>query len=132
MGFIEKLVDWVVSWSQPPVPNKAKETPPNPEIILPSEAQQLLNAIDNQELQDLSDKVYLLAINVNALLQAQKQQQELLIHIATLHEELLNQLDQGNVVMIRRGPASSSSSSSSQEENSDPQDIQGKKKHILN
>jgi hypothetical protein len=127
MGFIEKLVDWVVSWSQPPVPNKAKETPPGPEIILPSEAQQLLNAIDNQELQDLSDKVYLLAINLNGLLQAQKQQQELLIHIATLHEELLNQLDQGNVVMIRRGPASSS-----QEENSDPQDIQGKKKHILN
>jgi len=137
MKFFEKLVSWFAGETKEP-PKEIKtesvveeDTPPEEvqdlQVTLPKEAQQLLSAIENQELQDLSDKVYLLAININGLLQVQKQNQELLVHISTLHEELINQLDQGKVVIVSRVRPSSQ-----QEEDSDSPDIQAKKKHILN
>ena len=137
MKFFEKLVSWFAGETKEP-PKELKvesvveeDAPPEEvqdlQVTLTEEAQQLLSAIENQELQDLSDKVYLLAININGLLQVQKQNQELLINISTLHEELINQLDQGKVVIVSRARPSSQ-----QEEDSDSPDIQAKKKHILN
>lgn len=84
----------------PPPPPLVKPEPSA--LMLPVESQKLLKAIENQQLKELQDSIFLLSVNINALLQSHKNEQEFLVHIATLHEELLYQLDQGKVVMIKR------------------------------
>lgn len=71
-------------------------------LLLTEESQKLLEKLENQQLKEISDRLMLLAVNINALVVAAKNEQEFLVHIATLHEELLYQLDQGKVVMIKR------------------------------
>jgi len=72
------------------------------DLIMPEEAKKLMASIENKQIKELADRVYLLAVNVNSLVLAFRQQQEFLVQVATLHEELLHQLDQGKVVMIKR------------------------------
>lgn len=79
-----------------------KEKKISSDLILPEEATKLMSSIENKQIKELADRVYLLAVNVNSLVIAFRQQQEFLVQVATLHEELLHQLDQGKVVMIKR------------------------------
>lgn len=115
MNFLKKIFKIFFS--------NAKE---NIKIELPENSIELLKKIENQELKNLAEKIYILSVNVNNLLETQKQQQEMLVAIATLHEELLYQLDQGNVVMIKRKEFSST------EEDEKDSDISNKKKYSLN
>lgn len=86
----------------PPAEPEIVPAPREPQLMLPEESVKLLKTVENQQLKELQDAVFMLTVNVNALLLANKNEQEFLVHIATLHEELLYQLDQGKVVMIKR------------------------------
>lgn len=65
--------------------------------------------INNSRLEALEKKIIMNSVGlerINVELSKQREEiakdREFLVHIATLHEELLNQMDQGNVVMVKR------------------------------
>lgn len=83
---------------------KAKEN-----LVMPEEAVEIMKAVENQELKDLSETVQelsermnTLTIAIGSLAKANEFNQEMLVHVATLHEELLHQLDDGKVVMVKQ------------------------------
>lgn len=75
-----------------------KYTQPN--IVVP-EQQNLMTQIDSKRIDAIEKAVLTLAIGVQKLIEETKKTQELMVHVATLHEELLHQLDQGNIAMVR-------------------------------
>lgn len=112
------------------------ESSPEPEddfkekLISSEDSVKLLSAVENQQIKELKDHVYLLALSLNSLVETSRQHQEFLVHIATLHEELLNQLDQGKVVMVKRGAVAEDEKPVRQPQS--PFDLATKKKQVLN
>jgi hypothetical protein len=99
MGWFQKIVGFFF------VP-KTKEPEP---LLLPAESMALLEKVENQNIKDLTAKITdlevrigFLTMGINALIKNHRNQEEMLVAIATLHEELLNNLDQGKVVMVKQ------------------------------
>lgn len=97
-------------------------------LISSEDSMKLLSAVENQQIKELKDHVYLLSLSLNSLVETSRQHQEFLVHIATLHEELLNQLDQGKVIMIKNGADEEKPVRQPQS----PFDTTAKKKQVLN
>lgn len=100
--FLDLFAPSTITPANPPAPVVNQEKDISSDLILPEEAKKLMASIENKQIKELADRVYLLAVNINSLVIAFRQQQEFLVQVATLHEELLHQLDQGKVVMIKR------------------------------
>lgn len=73
-----------------------------PSIISPEESKELYQKINENRLEEIEKKILILAVSVNKLTEQIMLDREYLVQIATLHEELLYQLDQGNVVMLKQ------------------------------
>lgn len=114
MNFVDKILDFFgLAWkqTQPASEPAASQV----KIIAPEHSAEFYSKINIKRLDDIEKKMLLLALTVDKLAGEIKSDREFLVHIATLHEELLNQLDQGKVVMVRQAqPESSSENSSSQ------------------
>lgn len=110
----------------------SKEDEITSKILLPEKSQELLKKIENEEIKTLGERVLCLALNVNNLCVINRQQQELLINIATMHEEMLYLLDQGKIVMMRTAPPEGAQQQQSKEDSDDPMNILHKKKEHLN
>lgn len=63
--------------------------------------EELMTKIDSKRIDAIEKAVLTLAVGVQKLIDEAKKSQELMVHVATLHEELLHQLDQGNVALVR-------------------------------
>ncbi len=112
-------------------------TSPKPlAIISPEESVDLYSKINIKKLEDIEKAVLLSALAIERIALEVKQDREFLVHIATLHEELLHQLDQGKVVMLRQGGGMDLSSSEDDLLDDGPASPQhmlsGKKKYDIN
>lgn len=61
----------------------------------------LMTAVDSRRLDDMEKLLTVVAINLHRLVEEEKKTQEYMVHLSTLHEELLNQLDQGHIAMVK-------------------------------
>lgn len=61
----------------------------------------LMTQIDAKRFAEVEKILAILTVNVHRLVEEEKKTQEYIVHLSTLHEELLNQLDQGNIAMVR-------------------------------
>lgn len=61
----------------------------------------LMTQIDSRRIDDLEKVIAVLAVNIKRLAEEEEKTQEYMVHLSTLHEELLNQLDQGNIAMVK-------------------------------
>lgn len=77
-----------------------KYVQPKVNIVAP-EQQDLMTKIDSKRIDAIEKAVLTLAVGVQRLVEEAKKTQEQMVHVATLHEELLHQLDQGNIAMVR-------------------------------
>jgi hypothetical protein len=134
MNFFAKLTELFF----PKIEESPKEVE-KPIVTISEEAEEIIKAVENQQLKELSEKVYILAVNINNLILAQKQQQEFLVQIATLQEELLNQLDQGKIMFVKQhqpfstgGPGDKASKQQQDENPFSFPDIPGKRKQNSN
>lgn len=98
MNFVLKLLELFKPRELP-----KREAPQLPEPRLPANSLKLIREIENKELKELKENIYILSVNINGLLTAYNQQNEMLNQILTLQEEMLYQLDQGNIVMVKAG-----------------------------
>lgn len=89
--------------------------PSNLEVELAKDLKEFeLLTINNSRLEAVEKKIIMIAFGlekINMALAKNRDEivgdREFLVHIATLHEELLNQLDQGKIVMMRNTQMSS-------------------------
>lgn len=132
--FLKKQIVALGAWSflTPKTPGPKVAAPEEKRLIQPDEAMKLFAAIENQKLKELKEQVYVLAVNISSLIETNRQHQEFLVHIATLHEELLNQLDQGKVVMVKRAGGHEEEKQQARQQTSSPFDMSSKKKQVLN
>lgn len=110
-------------------------------LTLPNEAVELMKKIENdklvalgKELTTLMDKIAevdavtkVIATNQIHLIKAFKQQEEMIVAIATMHEEMLYQIEQGKVMIVKPQAAPSAPKLSS--DDSDPSDPTKSKKN---
>lgn len=61
----------------------------------------LMTQVDSKRLDDMEKVLAILTVNIHRLVEEEKKTQEYMVHLSTLHEELLNQLDQGNIAMVK-------------------------------
>jgi hypothetical protein len=61
----------------------------------------LMTKIDASRLDALEKLMAVVAVNLHKLIDEQKRTQEYLVHLSTLHEELLNHLEQNNVAIVK-------------------------------
>lgn len=71
---------------------------PKPVIKLDTK---LMTEVDSKRLDDMEKVLAILTVNIHRLVEEEKKTQEYMVHLSTLHEELLNQLDQGNIAMVK-------------------------------
>lgn len=102
MGWFQKIVEFFLGRTTQPEP---------PPLLLPPESMALLEKVENQNIKELTAKITdleirlgFLAVGINAMIKNHRNQEEMLVAIATLHEELLHNLDQGKVVMVKQQP----------------------------
>jgi len=114
MGFFAKLVSFFFKSPVPAEKHTNTEMIPPP-LVMPEEAVELMKKIENDQLQELIVKVSQLQMTINILaknqinlIQGFKQQEEMLVAIATIHEELLYQLEQGKI-LVQKSTTSSKS-----------------------
>lgn len=78
----------------------AKQEPSDrKEHIKPEEQEKLID--DYNRFTILEKKLNLILAHISQQMKTEKETQELLVAIATLHEELLNLLDQGKIAMVK-------------------------------
>jgi hypothetical protein len=126
--FGEEKIAVEPSTAEPEV-NTSPEVDFKEKLISSEDSMRLLSAVENQQLKELKEHVYLLSLSLNSLIETSRQHQEFLVHIATLHEELLNQLDQGKVIMVKSGAVDDEKPVRQPQS---PFDVATKKKQVLN
>lgn len=90
-ALFHRLVVWLID------PDYKPNTQPSIVTVDPK----LLARIDDSRQAEIEKLLAILAINVHRLVDEQHKTQEYMVHLSTLHEELLNQLDQGNIAMVK-------------------------------
>lgn len=81
--------------------SKPVETPEVKSIIIPPDQEQIKLKVDNLRMENVERSLTNLAIILHRVIDEQKKTQDFIVQLSTLHEELLNALDQGNIAFVK-------------------------------